>query len=59
MILFCIKYRISGGIDVCKNFLETKFRTVVLFLTICKFDQNICSWPKKILADRLVLPFWQ
>ena len=40
VIPFCIKYRISGGIDVCKSSLETKFETVVLFLTIFK------SWSK-------------
>ena len=34
--LFCIKYRISGGSDVCRKPLKTKFKTVVSFLIVCK-----------------------
>ena len=37
--------------------MKTKFGTVVLFLTVGKVDQNVCSWAKNILdlAGRLVL----
>ena len=47
---------IIGGIDLCKNALKTKIKTVVLSLTVAKFDQNICSWAKNVpvQADRLV-----
>ena len=49
----------SGRIDVCKNSLKTHIKTVVLFSTVCKVDQNICSWAKNmpVLAGRLVVYF--
>ena len=52
---------ISGGIDVCRKLSQTRFYTVVSFLTVGKCDQNNCIPAKNmpVLAGRLVLYFCQ
>ena len=47
---------ISGGIDICRKPLITRFKTLVSFLNVCKVDQNICSWAKNmpVLVGRFV-----
>ena len=47
---------ISGGFEICRKPLKTKFKAAVSFLTVCKVDQNICSWAKNmpVLAGCLV-----
>ena len=54
---FAINKEIIDGSDACRKPSETRFKAVVLFLTVCKITQNICSWARNmpVPASRLLI----
>ena len=57
VVPFCKRStEITGRIDVYKNSLKTNSKIVVVFSTVCKVDQKVCSWAKNmpVLTGSLV-----